>query len=64
MWHLWKIIEQNHLPYAEIREFIDLALAEPFVLGADHYLDLIIPEVAKRVPGGRRAGRHLDRVDE
>lgn len=48
MWHFWKIIEQNHLPYADIREFIDLAMAEPFTPGADRHLDLIIPELVKR----------------
>jgi hypothetical protein len=65
MWHFWKIIEQNHLTYAEIREFIDLALAEPFVPAADAYLDLIIPELAKRdgAEARRLASIGLERIE-
>jgi len=65
MWHFWKIIEQNHLPYADIWEFIDLALAEPFAPGADRYLDLIIPELAKRdaAEARRLASIELERVE-
>jgi hypothetical protein len=48
MWHFWKIVEEKHLAYADIREFVDLALAEPFAPGADRHLDLIIPELVKR----------------
>ena len=54
MWHFWKIVEQDHLPYAEIRPFSDLALAEPFTPGMDQWLDLLIPELAKRDPAEAR----------
>jgi hypothetical protein len=41
-------------PYADIREFIGLALVEPFAPGTDRWLDLLIPELAKRDPAEAR----------
>lgn len=66
MWHLWKVIEQENLPYGRIQEFIDLGLAQPFEPGADRSFDLIIPELAKRNPGEARrvVSAELHRIEK
>lgn len=52
--HIGKIIEQDSLPYEDLKEFVDLAFEPPYDPRNEHGDGLIISELAKRHPAEAR----------
>ena len=65
MWHFWKTFETNQLAYEELREFVDIWLAQPFEPGMERSLGLLFKEIVRRNGDDaiRIAVRELDRIE-